>query len=147
MKHPQDCHRDFFHQYQLKNTLARDRVYHLLEAHQPLTLDQLYQRLNKQPKTKAISHSTVFRMLEQFLKVGMIEKLHLDTENTPLYQLKDHGHHHHQLVCTQCKKIIPLEECPLDAFEKKMAKKHHFQLAHHQFTMYGVCQDCQWQSR
>lgn len=144
MKRSQDCHRDFFHQHHLKSTPARDLVYHLLAMHQPITLDQLYQRVSQQKQSKVISHSTVFRILEQFLKVGIIEKLHLETESTPLYQLKD-DHHHHQFVCTVCKKMIEIEECPVSEFEKRMAKKHHFVLQHHQFTLYGVCQTCQQQ--
>ncbi len=137
-----DCHKDFFHHHDLKNTPARDLVFHTLEHHQPITLDRLYQLVSKKNKVKTISHSTVFRILEQFLKVGIIEKLTLETETTPLYQLKEKDHHH-QLVCTQCKKIVFIEDCPLHDFERKMAKQHHFALHHHQFTLYGLCSDCQ----
>ncbi len=137
-----DCHKDFFHEYDLKNTPARDLVYHILSEHDPLTLDRLFQLVSKKNKTKPISHSTVFRIIEQFLNKGIVEKLSLETESTPLYQLKDQ-HHHHQLVCTACKKIVLIEDCPLQDFENKMAKQHHFSLHHHQFTLYGFCADCQ----
>ena len=137
-----DCHKDFFHDYALKNTPARDLVFHILEDTQPITLDRLFQLVSKKNKAKSISHSTIFRIIEQFLKVGIVEKLTLETETTPLYQLKEKSHHH-QLVCTQCKKIVLIEDCPLQGFENKMAKQHHFALHHHQFTLYGLCSACQ----
>ena len=137
-----DCHKDFFHDYALKNTPARDLVFHILEDTHPITLDRLFNLVSKKNKAKTISHSTVFRIVEQFLKVGIIEKLILETETTPLYQLKEKSHHH-QLVCTQCKKIVLIDDCPLQSFENKMAKQHHFTLHHHQFTLYGLCSDCQ----
>jgi Fur family ferric uptake transcriptional regulator len=113
-----------------------------LADHYPLTLDQLFQLVSQKNKAKPISHSTVFRIIEQFLKVGIVEKLSLETETTPLYQLKEKDHHH-QLVCTACKKIVLIEDCPLQAFENKMANQHHFVLHHHQFTLYGLCSNCQ----
>ena len=142
MKKPLDCHKDFFHEYDLKNTPGRDLVYHTLADNHPLTLDRLFHLVSKKNKDKPISHSTVFRIIEQFLKVGIVEKLSLETETTPLYQLKD-KHHHHQLVCTGCKKIVFIEDCPLQDFETKMAKQHHFVPHHHQFTLYGFCEACQ----
>ncbi len=145
MKKKLDCHKEFFHHHDLKNTPARDLVYHLLADHYPLTLDRLFQLVSKNNKAKLISHSTVFRIIEQFLKVGIVEKLSLETETTPLYQLKE-KHHHHQLVCTECKKIVFIEDCPLQDFENKMAKQHHFAPHHHQFTLYGLCATCQRQT-
>ena len=147
MKTSPSCHRDFFHHHQLKNTLARDLVYHLLQANQPITLEKLFKLVSKQSKGDKISHSTVFRILEQFNKVNITEKISLETESTPLYQILDQDHHHHQLVCTSCKKIIAIEECPLGNYEKKVAKQHQFSIHHHQFTLYGFCQACQQDSR
>jgi Fur family transcriptional regulator, ferric uptake regulator len=142
MKKQTSCHRDFFHQHQLKNTPIRDVVMHQLEAHQPLTLERLYGYVKETAIGNKTSHSTVFRIVEQFLAVGIIEKITLETETTPLYQLQ-HNHHHHQLVCTKCKTIITLHECPLQGLEKQIAKAHQFKADHHQFTLYGLCQDCQ----
>jgi Fur family ferric uptake transcriptional regulator len=149
MKTTPSCHRDFFHHHQLKNTPARDLVYHLLQANQPITLEKLFTLVAKQSKGEKTSHSTVFRILEQFCKVKITEKISLETESTPLYQIinADHDHHHHQLVCTSCKKIISIEECPLNSYEKKVAKQHQFTIHHHQFTLYGRCQDCQQNAR
>ena len=147
MKLDPACHRDFFHHHQLKNTPARDLVYHLLQANQPITLEQLFKLVGKQAKGAKISHSTVFRILEQFIKVKIIEKMTLETEAPPLYQILDSDHHHHQLVCTSCKKIIAIEECPLSNYEKKVANQHQFAIHHHQFTLYGLCQICQENAR
>jgi Fur family ferric uptake transcriptional regulator len=147
MKLAPSCHRDFFHHHQLKNTPARDLVYHLLQANQPITLEQLFKLVGKQAKGAKISHSTVFRILEQFIKVKIIEKINLETEATPLYQILDQDHHHHQLVCTSCKKIVTIEECPLSNYEKKVANQHQFSIHHHQFTLYGLCQICQENAR
>lgn len=149
MKTTPSCHRDFFHHHQLKNTPARDLVYHLLQANQPITLEKLFSLVSNQSKHEKISHSTVFRILEQFCKAKITEKISLETESTPLYQIIDieHEHHHHQLVCTSCKKIVPIEECPLHTYEKKIAKQHQFMIDHHQFTLYGLCQDCQPNAR
>jgi Fur family transcriptional regulator, ferric uptake regulator len=143
MKASQSCHRDFFHHHHLKNTPARDVVFHLLEANSPITLDKLYLLVKKNTRSKTISFSTVFRIIEQFIKVGIVEKLSIETETTPLYQLHQANEHHHQLVCTKCKKIISISECPVDDLEKLVAKTHQFKVEHHQFTLYGLCQNCQ----
>jgi Fur family transcriptional regulator, ferric uptake regulator len=143
MRKTTSCHRDFFHHHQLKNTPARDLVYHLLQAHQPITLEKLFKLVSKQAKGEKTSHSTVFRILEQFMKVKIVEKIILETESTPLYQILDQDHHHHQLVCTTCKKIVAIEECPLGNYEKKIANQHQFFIHHHQFTLYGLCSECQ----
>ena len=143
MKLDPSCHRDFFHHHQLKNTPARDLVYHLLQANQPITLGRLFKLVSKQSKSEKISHSTVFRILEQFIKVKIVEKINLETESTPLYQIINQDHHHHQLVCTSCKKIVSIEECSLSNYEKKVANQHQFTIHHHQFTLYGLCRDCQ----
>jgi Fur family transcriptional regulator, ferric uptake regulator len=147
MKLDPSCHRDFFHHHQLKNTPARDLVYHLLQDNQPITLDKLFKLVSNQSKGEKISHSTVFRILEQFSKVHIVEKMTLETESTPLYQIVNQDHHHHQLVCTSCKKIIAIEDCPLGKYEKKIANQHQFLINHHQFTLYGLCQHCQDNSR
>jgi Fur family ferric uptake transcriptional regulator len=147
MKRDPSCHRDFFHHHQLKNTPARDLVYHLLQENQPITLEKLFQLVSKQSKGEKVSHSTVFRILEQFNKVNITEKISLETESTPLYQIIDQDHHHHQLVCTSCKKIVGIEECPLSNYEKKVAIQHQFLIDHHQFTLYGHCRDCQENAR
>jgi Fur family ferric uptake transcriptional regulator len=147
MKLDPSCHRDFFHHHQLKNTPARDLVYHLLQDNQPITLDKLFKLVSNKTKGEKISYSTVFRILEQFNKVHIVEKMTLETESTPLYQIVDQDHHHHQLVCTSCKKIVAIEDCPLGKYEKKVASQHQFLINHHQFTLYGLCQNCQDNAR
>jgi Fur family ferric uptake transcriptional regulator len=147
MKLDPSCHRDFFHHHQLKNTPARDLVYHLLQDNQPITLDKLFKLVSNKTKGEKISYSTVFRILEQFIKVHIVEKMTLETESTPLYQIVDQDHHHHQLVCSSCKKIVAIEDCPLGKYEKKVASQHQFLINHHQFTLYGLCQNCQDNAR
>lgn len=141
-KKTETCHRDFFHDHALKRTPARDRVYHLLEKNPPLTLDQLYRLYLKHHPQHHVSHSTIFRILEHFLEHHIIEKVHLQTEANPLYQLVSKNHQH-LLVCKLCKQTIKIDGCPLESYEKTIASKHHFQIVDHQVTLYGLCQSCQ----
>jgi Fur family transcriptional regulator, ferric uptake regulator len=133
------CHKDFFQEHGLKNTPSRDAVFHLLE-NQLMTAEQLYQQMTEDGYS--LSFSTVYRILEKFLEKNIIEIVKFQNETSVYYQLKI-NEHHHQLVCTKCRHIENIEECPLEAIEQSVAEKHHFVIEHHQMVFYGVCQQCQ----
>ena len=125
----------------LKTTPARKKVYEVLSKTQYLlSVDELYLQLVKlDPK---LSISTVYRTLESFRQVGLVEANQLPGEAVLYYELSHEDHAHH-LICSGCHKVIHLDECPLHGYDEKIAKTHHFTIQHHQLDIYGLCESCQ----
>jgi Fe2+ or Zn2+ uptake regulation protein len=67
-----------------------------------LDADEVYRRARqKQPR---LSLSTVYRTLQAFKKLGLIEEVHFD-EAHHHYEVKPPAEHHH-LVCLGCGRVI-----------------------------------------
>jgi Fur family ferric uptake transcriptional regulator len=132
------CHKDFFQARGLKNTQARDYIVHMLE-NQVMTAETIYLKIKKQ--FKKIALSTVYRIIDQFIKKGIIEKVIIPSDDEIYFQLA--SKHQHQLVCKQCHHVSKIEDCPLEEFEGRVQKKYHFNFQEHQLMFFGICQNCQ----
>jgi Fe2+ or Zn2+ uptake regulation protein len=91
----------------------------------------------KQPK---ISLSTVYRSLQMFKKLGLIEELHL-TEEHHHYEVKSSSDHHH-LVCIGCGGVIEFE-CPLTRkIQEDVGAEKDFEVIGIKTLMTGFCARC-----
>jgi len=50
--------------------------------------------------------------------------------------------HRHYLICLGCKKIMPIDHCPLGDYEKSLAKKTNYLISGHRLDIYGYCPEC-----
>ncbi|MBA7476534.1 Ferric uptake regulation protein [subsurface metagenome] len=103
-----------------------------------LDADEIYrQARRKQPR---LSLSTVYRTLQLFKKLGLVEELHFD-ETHHHYEVKPSSEHHH-LVCLGCGKIMEFE-CPLSPKMKKdIAREKGFEITGAEIRMTGYCAKC-----
>jgi len=125
----------------LKNTKQRNSVLNILEkTTQPLTADQIYVALINE-KT-AINLSTIYRVLNTLAEKNLIIKSSSVSDNKALFELNSLEHKHH-LVCVECKKIIMVDECPFEEYEKKLKEKMGFTILGHKLEIYGICNNCQ----
>jgi Fur family ferric uptake transcriptional regulator len=87
--------------------------------------------------------ATVYRSMHLLQKMGLVQKFDFG-DGTARFELvldTAHGHHHH-LVCTNCAKVVEIEECFPEALEQKIATQNGFQAVSHRLEFFGICPEC-----
>lgn len=133
------CHKDFFKEHGLKNTLPRDLVWHRLESStQPVTIEWIYEGVKEQ--NHKINLSTVYRIVHQLIEHNLVRSIKLHHQKKEFFEtVHDHGHY---FICVGCDSMIRLDTCPLENYETEVAKKHDVTIFNHTLQMYGYCQKC-----
>ena len=100
--------------------------------------DELYRRARQQyPR---LSLSTVYRNLQLFKKLGLIEEHHFN-EGHHHYEVKSLAEHQH-LLCLGCGKVIEFA-CPLSQkFKEAIGRQHDFDIIGAEVRVTGLCPDC-----
>ena len=129
----------------LKLTGQRLAVYEVFDRYPELhmTAEDIYDKLkNDYPE---VGLATVYRTLQLFLELGLIDKINLD-DGFVRYEAKGNGknlrHHHHHLICTKCGRVFAFRDDMLEALEKQVFESLGFQVTDHEVKMYGLCSDC-----
>lgn len=103
-----------------------------------LDADEIYRQARA--KQTRLSLSTVYRTLQLFKKLGLVEELHFD-ETHHHYEVKPSSEHHH-LVCLGCGKIVEFE-CPLSPkLKEDIAREKDFEVIGAEIQMTGYCPEC-----
>lgn len=123
----------------VKKTRQRECVLSVLEkAKGPLSAAEIWERTDKGGQSSWLS--TVYRTLEMFEEKGMVIKTNVMGSDTALYEL-DRAQHKHYAVCMGCHKIIPMEGCPMEAFQPRVTEEG-FTVTGHNLEIYGYCREC-----
>lgn len=96
----------------------------------------IYQQVKK--RFPMISLGTVYKTLERFYEVGLIQKVSPVTE-VARYDARIHPHHH--LVCLECQSIQDAEEIIGDR-KITLPETNGFQVLRHQVVLQGYCSNC-----
>ncbi len=102
------------------------------------TADQIYEAV--QERIPQLSRTTVYRVLDTLLEMGVIRRVHL-TGGTSRFDGMIRRHHH--LVCTCCGKIIDIHDEHLDQLPLPRRKMQGFEAKDFSVQISGVCADCQ----
>ena len=98
--------------------------------------DLIYHQAKK--KVKSLSLSTVYSILNEFSKRGIIKMLEFDKmENRYEANMAVHIN----LICKGCKKIVDYK-FPFRIDTNDVAKKSGFRVMDSRFEYYGYCQEC-----
>ncbi len=134
-------YRDILKRSGLKNTKHRNSILEILEnSRHPLTAEQIFVKLLS--LKISINLSSVYRTLDTLISKGMLVKSTLSGDNKALFEL-NRQEHKHNLICFGCRKIIPVDGCPLAGYENLLKEKTGFDVTGHKLEIYGYCQDCQ----
>ncbi len=125
----------------LKNTKHRTMILDILKkSSQPISAEQLFEEMLV--RKISINLSTVYRTLDTLCDKNLLIKLNVKGDNRTLFEF-NHMIHRHHLICLGCKKILAIEHCPLEGYEKVLANETNFTIEGHNLNIYGYCPNCQ----
>lgn len=134
----------------LKITDQRKRILtFLLENHGPFTVEEMAQGL----KSAGFDLATIYRNMTAFEEAKLVQKVHFG-DGTIRWEIHQHaceeehthsGHHHH-ILCTVCKKILPLDICLSSDTLAQVAKLGYGDLKHN-LEFSGICPQCRKKTR
>ncbi|MGI5984958.1 MAG: Fur family transcriptional regulator [Oscillospiraceae bacterium] len=123
----------------MKKTKQRKRVFSVLErADSPLSAMDIYKQIEKDDSSFWLS--TVYRILELFANEGLVVKTTVMGNNMTLYELNRNKHRHYA-VCVNCRKVVEMDNCPMEKFIPEFAESD-FRVLGHKVEMYGYCKEC-----
>ncbi len=99
---------------------------------------ELYRRAReKQPR---LSLSTVYRTLQKFKKLGLVEEVHFD-ETHHHYEVKPSSEHHH-LVCLGCGRVFEFHYPLARQVKRNVPEAKDFDIIGTELRMTGYCSRC-----
>lgn len=106
-----------------------------------LTTEELYDLVKKE--CPEIGLATVYRTVQLLEALGVICKLDLN-DGCSRYELihEEENHQHHHLVCTNCGKVIEVQDDLLEVLENEIEGKYNFKIKNHSVKFYGICNEC-----
>lgn len=124
----------------LRNTKHRNSILEVIENYrQPITVEAIYLALKEQGVS--ISLSTVYRVLDALLDKALIAKTNITDDNKAMFEINNMEHKHH-LLCVKCRKMLSVDGCPLEEYEKSLEEKLGFSIKGHKLEMFGLCKSC-----
>ncbi len=114
-----------------------------------LSAEEIY--LEAISKNPSVGLATVYRTIDLFFQVGMLQKFEFGDGKARYELVHDHvtENHHHHLVCLHCKTIIDYDDFldeELELMHKRksdLSEKHGFKIINHTLHFYGFCENCQ----
>jgi len=88
----------------------------------------------------AIGRATVFRALELFADLGLVERLDLPTGDHA-YVVCEPEHHHH-VVCSRCGRSTEVEDGGIAEAVRELGRRTGYRIEQHRLELFGVCRAC-----
>ena len=129
----------------LKATVPRLKILEILEANQEqhMRAEDVYKALLE--SNEDIGLATVYRVLTQFEAAGLVSRHHFEGAHS-VFEL-DHGLHHDHILCTACGRVDEFMDEVIEERQRVIAEKAGYQITDHSLYIYGVCADCQAQTK
>ena len=126
----------------IKRTRQREDVFRVLtEAEEPLTAMEIFRRVIANTQDSNYAISTIYRSLAVFEENHLVEKTTLMGEDMAVYEWNREQHKHYA-ICLNCRRKIPLSECPMHDLDI-CSDMDGFQITGHKLELYGYCKECQ----
>ncbi|MBL7165477.1 MAG: transcriptional repressor [Dehalococcoidales bacterium] len=98
---------------------------------------EIYRRARE--KNPRLSLSTVYRTLQTFKRLGLVEELHID-EGHHHYEKRSTQHHH--LVCLGCGRVVEFQYPSASLIKKNVREARDFNITSSEIRMTGYCPKC-----
>lgn len=141
--------KDRFNESCVRITAAREIILEILSGtEEHLSAADVY--IKAHAVNPAIGLTTVYRTLDLLEQMGIAQKFDFGDGHSRFELINNPGGkgHHHHLVCMSCKKIIDYSDFIEDEIEfidktqRKLSKKHKFNITGHSISFYGTCEIC-----
>ncbi len=122
-----------------RSTEQRQQVMKILQqADRHQDADEIYRKARR--NFPGISLSTVYRNLQVFKEMGLVEEHQFGSRR--YYELPDIDRHHH-LVCLGCGRVFEFR-CPsTDKLKSRISKEEGFKVINAEVRLVGYCPECQ----
>ena len=136
MKAPSDIHGKLSR----RSTEQRQLMLKIIQqAEGHLDADEIYRQARQ--KSPSISLSTVYRSLQLFKELGLIEEHQFDGMRR-YYEAMPRTKHHH-LVCLGCGRVFEFK-CPsAKRLKSRISREEGFKVTDAEVRLVGYCPDCQ----
>jgi Fe2+ or Zn2+ uptake regulation protein len=103
-----------------------------------ISAKELYRKASR--KNESISLATVYRTLQLFKELGLVEERRLG-QVYYYYEMKDSAEHQH-LVCRSCGKVIEFEAPIIKKLVETLKHEHGFNVTKIELYLEGYCPQC-----
>jgi Fe2+ or Zn2+ uptake regulation protein len=118
-------------------TAPRMGIFRILLRQSPLPMSRLIARAS----SDGIDSVTVYRTVDLFRKLGLVQELGLGRNR--MFELgDDYGEHHHHFTCSDCGKILDFDSSSIESELQKEGAVLGFELRSHQLEAIGLCAIC-----
>jgi Fur family ferric uptake transcriptional regulator len=109
------------------------------QAH-PLTIREIHLAVGKE----GCDLATIYRAIHLLETMRIVQRFDFG-DGVARYELVRHAdnEHHHHLICTDCAKVVEIDECFPEELERKIAIGNGFTAITHKLEFFGVCPTCQ----
>lgn len=119
-------------------TRTRKAVLEFL-AYSPKPVDVVEIATQLAKKRIEVDEVTIYRMLDAFLKKGLVTRLDFH-EGKFRYELVQSDHHH--VICESCGIVEDVTDCSIESMEKTIVQKQKFLIKRHALEFFGLCNSC-----
>lgn len=99
-----------------------------------------------QKQNISIGIATIYRQIEKFVAMGVVQKYFLGEQNAACFQYMGEECHkevlHFHLKCEKCGMLIHLECHDLEQLSSHLMAEHGFALDPFRTVFYGLCENC-----
>ncbi|WMY97386.1 MAG: ferric iron uptake transcriptional regulator [Arsenophonus sp.] len=122
----------------LKVTYPRLKILKILKRIKKhhISAEYLYKKLTNLGED--IGLATVYRVLNNFDKAGIVTKHNFESGKSTFELIKKKNHDH--LICLDCGKIMEFYDKYMNKYQKNIAKKYGIKLSNHSIYLYGNCE-------
>ena len=103
-----------------------------------LDADEIHRRAQR--REPRISLSTVYRSLQRFKELGLVEEFHFD-EDHHHYEAKPASGHHH-LVCVDCGRVVEFDLDLPGYIAESVPEARDFDITRAEVRLAGYCSKC-----
>ena len=103
-----------------------------------LDADEVFRQARQ--KHPRLSLSTVYRALQKFKELGLVEEVHFD-ESHHRYEIKSSAEHHH-LVCLGCGRVIEFKYPFTRLIKRNVDEARDFEITGGEIRLTGYCSAC-----
>ena len=91
--------------------------------------------------------ATIYRSMHLLERMQLVQRFDFG-DSLARYELirHDEHEHHHHLICTDCAKVVEIEECFPEELERRIAAGNGFTRITHKLEFFGLCPQCQGKS-